>query len=394
MNPLVAFLIPKLKIDLSDETSQQVRGIKLICVNIAREAFAHYLNRNLVQFNPLVGDTACQIRAAMLQEMIQKGEVGKNKLLISIEKLEKLRQQLLTSASLSDDKELLFDLTEQEKFLMLSHLLTCIRDPASNYLENRATLLNAFSDHVFVEEKHLLEISLHAKRLLSDRSVKYVRNLKNPEDLLLKKMLIQEEDANSNGIKCVAFYFALKSLFEKLKKNQSCICLNIDKNKLIFQFDGNGSLQKIEDPKRVLNQPAFVVSCKSNQESESLPLIKSLEGDRVTQFILAAAAEHPQFAGKRKKVKIDIFEHAQIKPHLVTCGGDSLTDIQEKIKQKLKAKELRIANSACRPANLEQVIFAHSEYNRLKDEGEQNKRIIEIQHIFCNTVQDELDGRK
>lgn len=388
MDYLINFLFPISKIALHYEDVQQLKGIKLICLNIARRAFHHYLNRDFQQFDPLVGENGCQIRVMMLHQIFRSGEINEERLRNLILKCERNRERILSSSDLIEPIE---ELIESEKFLILSHALTLIRDPREKNLKTREELLNQFSEDYPVKEGCLREISFQAKRILSEMSVRYVQKTESIADPILRKILLQVEDANGQGLKCTSFYFGMKCLIERLKKNRVPIVVKISETfRCIFQYDENFILQKIDDPKPILSEPAFVVSCKMEDEEKGLSFINSLKDDDVISLILAQAASHPQFAGHQKGQKIRIFEHSDIKPHLTKCQGESLDEISLNISKCLNSKMLRMANSACKPATLDQVILAHAEFAQQIEKGNQSKHIIQITHIFCQTIQQAL----
>lgn len=393
MNSLLNIFTPFKKIDVSKREFEQEKGIRLICTNIAIRAFRFYLSHEFREFDALVGENNCQHRTGMLIESYHKNEIDKSRLSLLIEKLEIIRDQLLkTLSTFPEEVEFKDEFKEQEKFLILCHTLKSMRETHLNRLNSKSleSLLNRYNDGIFVEERYLKEISIYVKRQLADLSVKYIQNLEGEHQSILKKLLSQVEDANGQGLRCTAFYFGLKSLFEKLKKYRTTIIISTEKEKLIFQFDESQKLQRIKDPSFILEDPAFVVECHINQEQEARAFLYSLEPDQVIDFILNQSADHPLFAGKRKDQKLQIFENPEVKPHLMTCQGQSLEEIQLNITQKLSPRHLRMANSVCKPSSLDQVIFAFCEMSCRKLKGAKSKQIIEIQHIYASAIKDEL----
>lgn len=409
MQPLLDLLVPK-KIGLSSEevdhslvrgknthtkinlSSEETTSLKLICVTVAIHAFQHYLKRDLLQFDALVGENACQIRAAMLQEMIADDCVDESHLAHLILKLESIRERLLAEQPLRRE-ESLEALTHQEKYLILAHLLTCTRDP-HNQLRTEESSLNLFSAGKPLNSlKSLVELTYQAKRSFSEISVKYVQRMAT-DFPLLKKFMNQEEDANSQGLKCTALYYNFQVLLENIKRHRRILMLHIEgESKLLYQADEKGILQRVQNETSLEGDtPVFVIFYKVNQRKALKPLIESLEenvDERVYRAILAQAADHPLFIGHKIEKAMHLFEHQDVKPYIESCKGSTIDEIEAQLTQ-VPPKQLKMAEIACKPAPLAEVILAHHVYKRLKVEGQEDKKIIQILHIYCNTLQKEL----
>ena len=382
--------------------AEQSLAFRLMCVNVAISAFQSYSDQDYMQFDALVGENACQIRASMLQEMILSSDLNP-KLAGLIAKLEKIREKLLSG--LPEEEDALDKLTFQHQGLILSRLLNCTRDPL-NKLRTNELMLRQFCPDKSLREDVLVEVSYHAKRCLSQASLKYVRSIES--NLVVKKMLGQTENANKGGIQCSALLYNMEGLMENLKSKHNLLMLNIGgEYKLVFRSNETGELQRIDNPSELDNEPVFVVYYKINEKEALSSIIAALEkneNDFVTRFILADSADHPLFTGKDNiEKKMKIFQHEKVHPFIKGCKGETLEEINEKLNQlanqKLKLKEktvyqkdINIANAACSPISLAEVILAHRQYKLLKAEGKVNKQVVQIIHIYCNTLKKELDN--
>lgn len=411
MEPLLNLLIPK-KIGLSSEemndslkgekktgtriilSREETTSLELICVNVAIAAFQHYLQRDLLEFDALVGENACQIRASLLQEIMLNGSVDEGRLAHLITKLEAIRESLLAGQVPKKEDELQ-ELKDQEKYLILAHLLTHVRHP-QNKLKTNESLLNTLSSGGNLRIIPLVELTYHAKRILSQLSVTYVQGMA-AQTPLLKKITSQVEDANSQGLKCTALYYNLQLLLDNLKQNHRLLVLNIGgEHKLVFRADETGALKRVEDPTSLRNEPAFVIFYKINQRDNMMPVIDSFmthPEERILPFVLADAADHPLFAGHDKKKGIKMFQHQDVKPYLKLCKGLTEDEIRAKLKQE-PPKKIRVAEVACRPLPLVEMILAHRLYKLAKAEGKENKKIIHIIHIYCNGLLSELNSNQ
>lgn len=376
-------------------------NVQLLCSNIAISAFENYLNRKLMQFDALVGENACQIRASMLQEMLVNQTIDENRLSRIVDKLHGISEALAKGQSLVEH-EALDQFSVQEGNLILCHLLTCTRDP-ENRLETCEKMLNQFIPDHAVEPRVLMEMTYHAKKSLSERSIYYVQKSATEMEStnpIYKKMLRQIEDANSGGIKCTALFYNLSLLLEKLKQNRRLLMLNInDQCKLLYRADDKGILRKIEDPSGIEQEAAMVIYFKINEPEYALPFIKTIESnenDDVTDLILGDAADHPLFAGKVQSKNMQIFEHNDIKPLIRICQGDSIAQINAELKALIaktsySQKEIRTAETACKPSSLADIIHSHHRLMELKRCGKMTKQILQIVHVYTNIVGCEIN---
>lgn len=406
MNSLLNFLIPK-KINLSLEiekpeimqnrtmllTAAQQRSLRILCARVAIASFEHYSKQNLKQFDPLVGENSCQIRGYKLLEMHRNQEVDRNHLIDVINRLQKMAELLLKEDSFNEQDQL-NDLTDKEKYLISCHLLTCIRDSQNRQTSNELQL-NQFT-HVPLGESILKEIVFHCKKNLSSRSVKDVQKL-GSKRLLFKKLLFQVEDSCGQGLKCTALFYNLQVLLFELKQNRSLLMLNIaNECTLFFRANHEGQIQLIQDVDSVVHEPAFVVFYQVNDHEKMSSFIEFLKAspNEVEEFICADAADHPLFAGKAQKKKLEIYNHPQVKPFIKICKDIVLEDeVKSRLLLHPNQKELRGAESVSKPTTLLEVILAHRHYKNLKRMGKENKKILQIAHIYCNIVGKEM-GRE
>lgn len=416
MEPLLKLLQPSIVLLKEEENDQSTTPgskkvellrqdsltFRLICVNVALSALKAYQAQDYLQFDALVGENACQIRAAMLQDIDQNEEL-KASIGGLIEKLERIRETLL-SDKLPEKEEGLCQLAEEEKRLILSHLLNCTRDPSNKLRTAENRLMKFCPEGKSLSEQTLIEVTFHAKRILSQTSVNYVKHI--TDDLVVKKMLSQEE--NLKGLRITPLFYNMTALLDHIKTKHSPLMLNIgSEHKLVFQSNEKGELQKIENLDELGSQSAFVIYCQINDQENLEQILEALEkneNDYVTRFILADAADHPLFAGDKKK-GIKLFQDSKVSPYIQHCQGNTLKEIQEQLEDLANQKstldgctvfrkQINIAESACQPISLASTILAHHQYQQLKAEGTENKKIAQIIHIYCNSIDRELENRE
>lgn len=428
MDPLLNLLIPQ-QIQKSVERnplSNDSNALKLLCINVARAAFQHYLDGNLVQFDPIVGENACQIRTLMLQEMIVNQTIDKERLGRLIVKLDLLRERILSNQQ-PDEEEKLEGVTDQEKFLIRSHLLTYVRK-RSKPTESDESQLDDFCAPLSLKAgdltthitkinpyKTLVDVSFKVKSDLSLSSVDYVpkiarellerqKKMKSlmdqsltPNYAFLAKVLQQPKDVNGQRLMATPMFYNLVAIMEYIKIHQHLLILNLgDQYHLAFKSDETGCLIPIDDSASIENDPAFIIKCEiSNDEAletDLMDMIDSLRSNRedsLMRFILANAADHPLYAGRCKEESLKYFDNADVKPFLNRIRSVNMDEIKAALNAQIERKPINRANASCNPFTLAQVIAEYHHLQTLKEEGQRDKQVIAIQHIYCNTLKKE-----
>lgn len=429
MDPLLNLLIPqqmkKMVLNPLTASSNESKALKLFCVNVARAAFQHYLDGNLREFDPIVGENACQIRTLMLQEMIVNQTIDKERLGRLVMKLDQLRERIIPNQPTAEE-ERLEELTDQEKFLIRSHLLTYVRmrsqptESDESQLDDFCAPLSLKADDLITlitqinPYKTLVDISFKVKSDLSLSSIAYVQKIAKqhlerqrkldssldqsltPDYAFLAKVLQQPKDANGQNLMATPMFYNIVAIMEHIKMHQHLLILNLDdQHHLAFKADEAGCFIPIDDPSSIENDPAFVIKCKVSNDAletdlmDMIDILKINRGDSLTRFILANAADHPLYAGRCKKMSLKYFENADVKGFLNRIRSTNIDEIKKTLNAQTDRKPINRANASCNPFTLAQVIAEYHSLQALKEEGQRVKQLIAIQHIYCNTLKKE-----
>jgi hypothetical protein len=270
---------------------EQALGMGLILTRVALLACQHFQDRNYKQFDALVGESQCQIRAAKLAKMT-RGEV--KDLSVRIMQLEDIREiyrqpHSSTKMPLGDFLLSLVHDPHMEDddllFLVLSHLLFITREEI-NERPNSNHLLLIKGETVAV--RHVKLLMFRAKEELARRSVSFMEELALESGDLSLSELIQRRVVVSNIIRS-ACYIGLQVILRVL---QDAIIVRIHHAGDTFDVPlGNGS-----------SDAAIVI------EAESKHAIDLQQIDMV-EAILANAAQHYQFVRENDSPITNMPEH-------------------------------------------------------------------------------------
>lgn len=379
-------------------TAKRALHTALLLVKIAKNALVHFLNQDYMQFNALVADTSCQIRASKQQKLALQASDLRKSLEAEIKKTHAVMiclEEALKKEEVPTNSPLIceylgkvvfacdnLNITKDMQFLVLSHLLTLTRD-AQNPLKTCEGNLNSLLGKAHeLPLDRCVKIVRYAKSQLSVRSVEYVREIARtiPKAQGDSKALV---DALSKGnikeyvnLQISPCLFNLQTILCNVRQTKSLLLLKVHRYNSLGQKLDRGVLmvgcvvsndgitfQRLKPS--TLNGPAIVIEglsktakplCKKGYSDALLgekDALASAPHSRVIQIILANAAAHPQYAGEKLR---------GVKPKVAGHLAE-LADAMEKV------------------ANLQGFC-------------DNNPTLFSIKHIYCNSVENERMGSR
>ncbi len=318
MLPLLQLCVPNKLLSQPVGSSEDfMKSIVLLTANLARNSLKHLMCRDFRQFDALVGENCCQLRAYHVQ---RHG-------LISQERIEGLMKEISSIRSFALETgfpvgkckpveqaghHILHTIktpsplfTTEEKFLFLSHMLFVIRDPT----EGRADRSEAKNLRVFLpaeegqlEEGVLSMIMFAAKRSLAELSVKFAQKLASeltvePPVKMILTNLMGKENQKTKGVEAsspligVPCFFTLFIILGHLQEKKGTLIIRVKQEEGYIDIP----VLRGEGPKMIV-------------EGVSERLDREAIQQRGLELILANAAAHPQYFGVAGNNEIPLFE--------------------------------------------------------------------------------------
>lgn len=401
------------------------------CVRETVIALKKFQERNFTQFDPHVGETSCQIRAYMmfLLQLRLNDKNYVNTLQKEIKKLEVLHRiaiqqiadfqlalnqknnrnntQLFNHEKLHaflQDKNLVFTLSSEAKFLMQAYFLTKFKGKTlygDSYIDHEK-----ICQDMQIARKLSKKLVHHYQSQVAESSIQFIFDLLRdlPEcyelNFILKQLNYRDDDDRS----VLPCYPVIKAMLQHMLKNQ-CSVLIVAKRQ--FQETEYDHVCLLFEPSQLGNDYQLVLTIKEELTLQGYLLNKAcivIEGlvtykphhiiENKKQFvnrfltvglikvILANMANHPQFSGHK-------LNPASYNPYKV------LLSEQNNFPLKYEATNNCIAYSGI---NDEAYIIYHAEEELLEMKlwGEEvgcceaNPSLFFIRHIFCNSVGEQI----
>lgn len=318
---LTQLMIPKTKptIGLREDKKKVEEMNKLQC-QIALDALSHMDKGELRKLDSLAGDTACQARASkaiIFYEVCQKEDSIKRHLQRNIKNLTALKN--CYEKDLEIPKEMGNEsLSEDEKFIILAHMLCLTRDKHKPRMTNAQNLLDLTkASNLSLEE--MKEVVRMAQTELSKRSTAFLQqeardlSLANEVEKLVLTTLARHGVGEHRSLKMLPCYVSVQIVMENVKARETPLVLVINRLAcntiltLTLQSKDKKTLQRIENSKT--NEVALVIEGESRSKlstPEYLDLLLGTTKDvidhyphsRVMEVILKNAAKHPVYPGK------------------------------------------------------------------------------------------------
>jgi hypothetical protein len=390
---------------------KQASAVAFLVLEAAKQAFQLYIDQKLHRFDPLCGDTSCQLRAIQLLQLKVDSTERQHKMIQAIDKLKEnlalcavkpIRKELAmsdyfsmlgTSESLSNKlNPSSLELKPPDPFLILSYLLTQTRDDENRSSTNAKNLVRFLPDAtakaISVKTRKLI-ISL-AKERLAAISIQYLGMLIKPMKNKALQTLCAMTLPACGEVQSSPCFFNIQAILRSLKEKEEHIALKIDRkltsneklSSITLFFQGRGAHFVPYNPKDGFRVMVFESECIAEHTEEEQEYLKRLfppqsSCNRLEELLLANAALHPQYAGESKNKPIPLFEGI----HEI-LNSETVND-----------ELLKKADALCKPLTLDSVKEAYLEMERMKKIGleqgmcEENPSLFLIKHIYVDTTQ-------
>jgi hypothetical protein len=349
-------------------------NLSLLVTKAAIEALKNLQECNLSAFDPLVGDTACQIRAAKILEIaLSLDPTTKLKLKSIIEQCGKVQDRILellqgkdakekrkkeknaekkitiekipcTLASFRKENDLEIenipeDLLFAIESLILSKIKALVLEEGQRVETIDPNLLNK-NFEVQIAKEPLRNLVLQLQKSLSERSIHFVQQQaelfsqeKNPlqQEDSLKQCVSDQKILNDHIGRCaLPCFFETEILLRGLAEKKRLVTLIIRKPKettseekgssqLNLLFQGRGvektefqrlDLNEEKNKSDLENSPAFVMEGESSSMVDR-DILDQFDKEGLFSIVLANAAQHPQFPKNFEKGIGEKFQNTQ-----------------------------------------------------------------------------------
>jgi hypothetical protein len=314
-------------------------------LRLAHEAIIKFSNREMALFDPLVGENACQIRAAMFSEILNKSNINEmiatalKRLTLHSDKinalLDKLNQKEGLVSSLKvflAENEACFAISDEIMVIISSYILT--ETKVIEYKPNKHGVPvfcerlppNLLSERKGLSTKFAASLIRAAQAKLSEFSVIYVQRialnlLSEKEEKLASELAFNNVKTDQLHRKIVPFYHSMRLLLTDLYRKHIPIIIKVKqfvaghtkhfgKMTLVFGNQGLGQYSLIQYPKGLSSKAAICFHAKSiTKEHQGFDALKQkfLETP-LADLILSASADHPQLIASESITGDPIFQ--------------------------------------------------------------------------------------
>ncbi len=306
----------------------------------AEQALTSFLNDSLANFDSLVGENACQIRATLLAVIVKQKSIGTEELLEEInylikridfesQKLDSSREEHSVLGVFLEQKNLHLKVNQHELFLIASYILTKVRvllppNPERRIVRNESTDTRKVKEISTVGSTFARELVKKLRNIVSTISVNFVQDIAEllplPEsimDMVSDKYCVNHD--KFGRLKCLpSFWYTLVLLKYSLEIELPVVLIMSqiasDKN---FESVGqisiyyqviNGKYQKIAKDRLSEDTTALVIlgsCCRKQAEFQNYDVWqKELINYNLTDLILAYAAAHRQYPDENKDILV------------------------------------------------------------------------------------------
>ena len=295
----------------------------------AEQALASFQLGKLTDFDALVGENACQIRAVKLALIVRENKLDTDSLLSKIATSKKTVEEHIGN-SLSNikkgsvslkcifEKDLIeVDMHYHGFFLLKAYLLTIVKDfddsSKNKLLGNDFTSTRKLQSLYQISTMFAEKLIKRLRQKLSEHSANFVKQIAydgNIDSLENGELVFHDFFAESNGLTYIPCYWNMAILVQKVLNENIPIVLLVDqkakdkgydvvrREKFVFETNAKGC-REIDESLLSANQPVIVFygsSCKNAEEF--LDLVswrKDILKHSPIDLILACSAAHPQY---------------------------------------------------------------------------------------------------
>ncbi len=281
----------------------------------------------LTDFDALVGENACQIRAVKLALIVRENKLDVLHLMKNVLESKKIVEEHINN-NLSQFKKgpvslacifakdpIDIDLCYRGLYLVKTYILTIIKEFDTNaknkLLGNDFTNIKKIKSLFNIGTMFAEKLIKRLRKELSAKSCSFVKRIANDIDFLKdKKFSLHDFLVDLNGLTYIPCYWNMAILLQKVLKEKIPIVLLIDqkakdndhkvlhREKFIFQTNSNGCKQ-ISESQLDDNQPVIVFYGSACRNAEEFSDLESWRKDLLkhspTDLILACSAAHPQY---------------------------------------------------------------------------------------------------
>jgi len=316
-----------------------------LLVNVAQEVSKVLENGNLKRFDALVGENACEVRAAKIALTVSNLFTNIKKLNVRIEQVQKQITELLSPkkiASLMKNGDSLKDviekenleisLTEEEAFAIQSFILSEMRVNTKEEDSMPSLCKNAVADPKqlkqygsSVSSNFTDSLVRVGRKSLATASVQFIREKASTlKDQSLVKMASEDFTIAHNSWPCTPMFWTYKTILKVLEKEQIPIIMHakfldkidegyklVDEEYLLFQYnsDSNQYEEKILQQSD-LSKAAFMVQGAVCPDKEGKLISKEkwkavIKNTSIDDVILAGAADHRQYPDEKQDLLVE-----------------------------------------------------------------------------------------
>lgn len=375
-------------------------------INEIISALQAFSTNQLSKFDPHVGETACQIRAYMvfLFRLKLNDPYFSCKLRYEITKMQALDKLVINEINnfhfllnknicskdeglhshikicdFLTDRNLVFPLSFEIKFLLLCYFLTRFKDYTDG--GDHITCYERICHEMQISRKLSKKIVRHYQIQLANISTQFILDLSQNNinqttfTLALKHLTLKDDDERS----VLPCYLVMKVLLQSMLTNKCPILIEvqrqhelskIDHIHLIFFPNSSSSDYSFhpDSPGNLNHLPCVVIQGLTIYESACKQETKEQFISRFTnigliKIVLANMANHPQFSGNRLKDLI-------YNPYKTMLSNVGSTDLVY---------------------NLESELFDMRNYGQTVGCCETHPSLFFIRHIFCNTIGEQIN---
>lgn len=298
-------------------------------------------NNEFYQFDPLVGDNACQIRASCmaLAFLECKKNIGplEDKVTVILDKLEYLSfegtQQSLNDVLVENDFDI--ELTNEEMFFALSFILSnskvTLKPTITKNQKTVYKLLTKLDPTKSITNNFFNCLTTHANILLAEASVIFVRNVAELHgDEKIIEMVSENYTISHRHKSCISIFWCALALYHHAVVNKIPVVLwaeHIDKDmekqgEFFALFQSNGRRYVEVSPDTLSNAPAIIIRASCHREI----INKEEWRHELVQYdpyelFLSYAALHRQFPLEEKD-HIVLEKNDEIFNHYKKIGND------------------------------------------------------------------------
>jgi hypothetical protein len=330
---------PSIKVNGSLRTSLKEYSLLLVAME---KVMAALQCGDFEQFDAVVGENACEIRAAKIAMSVLKYleavpsiqaqiKRAKQKIEVLSQSLELLMKKGVSLHALLKEEELDVSLTEDELFLIESFLLS-VAKTVKPPKEETPLCRNDAADPKKLKEfgkdvstSFVDDLVRKTRQLLSAASVAFVQaQAQLLGDEQLKRMCSQEFVVNHNSWLCIPMFWTYKTLLLAAQKKGIPLVFYVkflaqdkgfevvDEECLLLQsaFDGRSSLayEEVIPCRRDLAKVAIIVQgavCANGDRLPSKSQWKKAIASQKLDVILAGAADHRQYPNSEEDIRIE-----------------------------------------------------------------------------------------